>query len=64
MPRCLLRKRAPGYTIPMVPMHLPPMVPMNLVEQIRALGLGRTPALCCRGPTSYRNREHIRRLCF
>ena len=30
-------KRVPGYTIPMVPMHLPPMAPMNLVEQIRAL---------------------------
>jgi hypothetical protein len=35
MPRCLLWKRVPGYTIPMVPMHLPPMAPMNLVEQIR-----------------------------
>jgi hypothetical protein len=36
MPRCLLWKRVPGYTIPMVPMHLPPtcMAPMNLVEQI------------------------------
>jgi hypothetical protein len=29
MPRCLLWKRVPGYTIP--------MAPMNLVEQIRAL---------------------------
>ena len=27
----------PGYTTPMVPMHLPPMAPMNRVEQIRAL---------------------------
>ena len=40
MPRCLLWKRVPGYTIPMVPMHLPPMAPMNLVEQIRALRVG------------------------
>ena len=30
-------KRAPGYTVPMVPMHLAPMAPMHLVEQIRAL---------------------------
>jgi hypothetical protein len=37
MPRCLLWKRVPGCTIPMVPMHLPPMAPMNRVEQIRAL---------------------------
>jgi hypothetical protein len=37
MPRCLLWKRVPGCTIPMVPMHLPPMAPMNLVTQIRAL---------------------------
>jgi hypothetical protein len=37
MPLCLLWKRVPGYTIPMVPMHLPPMAPLNLVEQIRAL---------------------------
>jgi hypothetical protein len=37
MPCCLLWKRVPGYTIPMVPMHLPPMAPMNRVEQIRAL---------------------------
>jgi hypothetical protein len=37
MPRCLLWKRVPGYTIPMVPMHLAPMAPMNLVEQTRAL---------------------------
>jgi hypothetical protein len=29
-------KRVPGYTVPMVPMHLPPMASMNLVEQIRA----------------------------
>jgi hypothetical protein len=34
MPRCLLWKRVPGYTIPMVPMHLPPMAPMDRVEQI------------------------------
>jgi hypothetical protein len=37
MPCCLLWKRVPGYTIPMVPMHLPPMAPMNRVEQIQAL---------------------------
>jgi hypothetical protein len=37
MPRCLLWKRVPGYTIPMAPMHLPPMAPMKRVEQIRAL---------------------------
>ena len=30
-------KRVPGYTIPMVPLHVAPMAPMNLVEQIRAL---------------------------
>ena len=41
MPRCLLWKRVPGYTIPMVPMHLPPMAPRNLVEQIRALDAAR-----------------------
>jgi hypothetical protein len=46
IPRCLLWKRVPGYTIPMVPMHLPPMAPMNLVKQIRALRVrrGRGPA--------------------
>jgi hypothetical protein len=43
MPRCLLWKRVPGYTVPMVPMHLPPMAPMNLVEQIRALLETHTP---------------------
>jgi hypothetical protein len=37
MPRCLLWKRLPGCTIPMVPMQLLPMAPMNRVEQIRAL---------------------------
>jgi hypothetical protein len=42
MPRCLLWKRVPGCTIPMVPMHLPPMAPMNLVEQIRAHPAGFT----------------------
>jgi hypothetical protein len=38
MPRCLPWKRVPGYTIPMVPMHLPLVAPMKLVKQIRALG--------------------------